>query len=94
MDILERIFGLFSWIGKQGRLVVVTGMLVGLAYFMVNSVVGLLPANNDSGINGLIWIIAGFCLLVIPGIIVAILVAETSQSEIEHGVDNQSEDEC
>lgn len=82
MDVLSKIYAVLTWMVRQGRLVVITGMLVGLAALLVNAIVNISPADGDpraSNLTGVLALVVG----VVCVVILVTLWAETFQKENE-----------
>lgn len=81
MDVLSKIYAVLTWMVRQGRLVVITGMLTGLAAILVNAIVRISPSDVATG-GGLIAVLA-LVVVVVALAIVMTLVSETFQKENE-----------
>ena len=94
MDIWGYIQAVLSLVVRQGRLVVVTGMLVGLGYIMVTAARSLLGENQSESVDGFLWIVGLFCVVVIPFVILVIVGAENVRrgEELRYGVGNRDDD--
>lgn len=80
MDVLSKIYAVLTWMVRQGRLVVIIGMLTGLAAILVNAIVRISPSDGTTG--GLILVLA-LVVGVVALAIVVTLVSETFQKENE-----------
>ena len=94
LDIWGYIQAVLAWVVRQGRLVVVTDMLVGLAYIMVTAAQSLLGTNESESIARFLWIVGLFCVVVIPIVILIIMVSENDlkRDELQYGAKKQEEE--